>query len=565
MTRRLVFALVLGACAAEPSAGRDDEPAPMAVGEDRELVLRYLELNVQGFSETLTLADLREIPRPILDDIWLMDLELTGFVDNSLAQIQATLPENITDQAARNLARLINMSPNNVRLQGTSMEALVDVSRSIGIAPQDAVADLMQSPDPNASVIATDIAAAILLENLIGTHPRAQTRFAPDGTELPVGRHSIPIRLGDVVDNFARMHETFGPTPLPDGRTHPGIIKEASGFAVVDDQFSMTVLVNANALPYKGVDLDLGSVASVNSLGSQIDHVFPIERPDWLVVKGMVGEPYIGHVTVEIRESPQFFPPGNDREPQPYGNSTVWSADPWLIERMVADMAFIKAQRMESECVRYNVASGAEVFKACMDETGWVEFETFNNVGDPPTPRYMWDIMNEMAQVRLHDEGLPEGTANAQLTLTNLSLGVRAEDLTNLIRQNVAANPAALRELAEATNQNTRGEADFYYYRPEGKDEDWLFFVDEKDIPRGDDGARLRPYAYAHPGFWADAALTQPLSSAAPLDGDETHHKLKVAPGMVFYTEDTSGAVFELRVGDKPAQRRLRLSVKRLR
>ena len=311
-------AVLCGACAAVPTDDETEGSAePLAVQETREVELRYLEMNVTAFQRKLTLSDLRNVPRPILDDLWLMDLDLTGFVDNALAQIATTAPETLPDPAARNLQRLITMTPNNVQMDGTSMEALVDLSRSIGIAPQDAVRDLMQAEDPNAPVIATDVAAAIMLENLIATHPRAQFRDGPDGALIPVAPHSIPIRLADVVENFAHLHERFGPMPLGDGRIHPGVIKSASGFAVVDDQFAMTVLVNANALPFKGVDLGQASVASVNSLGSQIDHVFPLDRPDWLRVDGMVAVPSIGHVTVEVRESPQYYPPGETGSPSP--------------------------------------------------------------------------------------------------------------------------------------------------------------------------------------------------------------------------------------------------------
>jgi hypothetical protein len=558
--------LACAACAATPVGEDADEAAgaPLALQETRELELRYLEFDVQGFSRTLKLADLRAVPRPILDDIWLMDLDLTGFVDNALSQIAAMPPESLPDAAARNLQRLITMTPNNVVLDGTSMEPLVDLSRSIGIAPQDAVNDLMQAEDPNAPVIPTSIAAAVLLEDLIATHPNAQFRDGPNGEVIPIAPHAMPIRLGDVVDNFARLNERFGPVLLPDGRTHPGIVKAASGFAVVDDQFAMTVLVNANALPYKGVDLDRAEVASVNSLGSQIDHVFPLERPDWLTVTGMVAVPTIGSVTMEIRESPEYFPPGTAREPLPYGDSRLWQTEPWFIERMVGDMAFTQASRMRTDCVVYDVASGAEVFRACMDDSKWVTFETFNNVGMPPAPKYMWDIVTEMAQVRLHDQGLPEGTANAQLTLTNLPLGVESATLVEQIRTNIAAHPAALRELAEATNQTTRGEADFYYYRPQGLDQDWLYFITESDIPRTDSGERARPYTYAHPGFYADAALTQPVSAPTPVDGDTTHLKFEVKPGQVFYAQDAAGGIYRIQAREKPGRQRIRLAVTRI-
>jgi len=550
----------------EPDDGAISPPGPvLAAGETREVVLRSLTFDVQGFERTLRLADLREVARPILDDVWLMDLDLTGFVNNALAQIAATPPESFPDTAARNLHRLLTMTPNNVALAGTTLDPLVQLSRSIGIAPQDAVADLMQAVDGNAPVIPTDIAAEVMLTELIATHPNAQFRRAPDGALLPIAARSIPVRLGDVVDNFARLAQTFGPIELGDGRVHPGIIDAASGFAVVEDAFAMTVKVDANALPYKGVDLDRASVASVNSLGGQIDHVFPLDDPEWLKISGLVPDPFISRVTVQIREAPVFYPPGDAREPAPYGNSGVWQAEPWLIEPMITTMAYQLAARMTTDCVVYEVASGAEVFRACMDDTKWVTFETFNNVGMPPAPKYIWDMIGEMAQVRLHDQNLPEGTANAMLTLSNLSLGVTSESLTEQIRANIAANPAALRELAEATNQNTRGEADFYYHRPPGLDEDWLAFIDPSDIPRDASGSRVRPDTYARPGFFADEALTRALAAPVARGGGVAHLEMRIAPGLVFFCQDAQGGVFRVTVREKPSEQRVRLAVTRLR
>jgi hypothetical protein len=49
------------------------------------------------------------------------------------------------------------------------------------------------------------------------------------------------------------------------------------------------------------------------------------------------------------------------------------------------------------------------------------------------------------------------------------------------------------------------------------------------------------------------------------LDGDTEHHKIRIKPNDVFYVEDDSSAVFEVRVGEKPSVARIVLSIKRVR
>ena len=565
--------LCLLACAAEDVVVEGEvQPRAMAVNETRTLELRYLELNVEAFERRLTLNDLRAVPMPILDELWLLDLPLEGFVENALAQIATAPPEQLETQSARNLQRLLTMSPDTADLRCTKLSGLIDVSSAIGIASADAVADLLQMPDRASPVIPPDIAARILLEDLIGTHPAAQFRAGQNGESMAVAPRSLPVTLGDVVDNFARMSTTFGRRLTVDGLSHPGIITAARGFAVVEAAFALTVKVNANALPYKGVELALGRVASVNAIGGQISGadgraatVFALDDPNWLRVEGLVPVPYIEDVRFPVHESPLFLPAGTQRGPRPTGDSPVWQTPPFMMEHLVAEMGRLLAGRLVEDCVVYELGGGVEVFRACIDETGFVEFETFSNVGQPPPPQYIWDIVHELAQVRMHDGGLAEGEANAELRLVNLPLGVSAEQIVTRIRDNLAQNPAALRELAEATHQTTRGAADFYYDRPDGTDADFLSFIAESDIPRGPDGQRTRPYAYAHPGFFADAALTAVLGSIAGTHGDSRHHRLQVVAGQTLYVADDDGGVYRVRIGVKPSRQRLPLQITRIR
>ncbi|MFO7565745.1 MAG: hypothetical protein R6X02_24090 [Enhygromyxa sp.] len=565
---------LLGGCIEPLSVEPEPTQPELALDETRRIELRYLRFDVEGFEETLTLEDLRALPQTTLDGVWLLDLELTPLVQNALSQLKTLPPEQVAElpQAARNMRTLLNITPDNVDLSGTSLEELIGLSNAVGLPPAKALADIFAIGVTD-NFIPIEANTQAVVEGLIASHPATQWRQGPVDAEhpdglWPVAPNSLPITLGDVVNNFDDLAERFGPTPTELG-DHPGFIDAAEGFSVVEDEFAMTVKVDVNALPYKGVDLTEVSTASVNSIASQIETVFPIHDPDWMRVEGLVENPSISLMTVVMNENDQFIPSGDAREPLPTGNSPAWDLPPWEFERVVAEMTMLAAQSIPPHCTEYQLGTGVQAFSACIDESSWVEFQTFNNVGNPPPPSYAWDVVLELAQVRLHDGGLAEGEANIAFTLSDVPLGIPASTIVEEIRANMAANPLALQDLAENLTANTFGFADFYYWRPKPGgpvqwEGDWLFFVTQDDIPVDDSGP-ARPYNYANPGFFADANLGQKLSSTDEVDGDATHEKIRVAPGDVLYVEDDTGRVYRIDVADKPSAHTIALDVTRVR
>ncbi|MBK9755520.1 MAG: hypothetical protein IPO88_18820 [Nannocystis sp.] len=87
---------------------------------------------------------------------------------------------------------------------------------------------------------------------------------------------------------------------------------------------ALHIRANLNALPYKGIDLGSGYVASVNSTSSQIDTLFDFDSPDWLTVTGLSDIVKIGAITVTIVEHKTFVPGGDSKSPSPNGNSAIW-------------------------------------------------------------------------------------------------------------------------------------------------------------------------------------------------------------------------------------------------
>jgi hypothetical protein len=569
----LLSLLLAGAACVEEVTVTEPPPASqLTPGEVRTIELRFLRFDVDGFEEEMTIDDVRALPQRTLDSLWLLDFGLGDTLDAVLAQLR-DLPPAAADelpQAAKNMRNLLNMTPDNASLVGTKLEEAIGLAGTVGIPPAKVLAAIPQI-EVTDNLVPPAIISEVLLDLLVGSHPTAQFREGPDGP-IPVAPGSIPMTLGDLATNFESLAERFGPTPLdpndPKSPIHPGFIKAARGISIVEDQFRMAVRVSLNALPFKGVDLGDLSVASVNSVASQVDTMFDFDDPDWIRVEGLAEQMVIEELTMTVRENSLFLAGGDAKEPAPTGNSTIWDLPPWEFERLIIESARRTTAAITPHCDEYKLASNALAFSACIDETGWTELTTFADIGNPPSPSYFWDILVEVAQVRLHDGGLAEGQANVEFTLRDVQIPIDTDAILEQIKKNFEADPSALASVAERINDAAVGDADFYYYKPSPQapaelQGDYLYFVTAVDIRKDDEAAPVRPYSYKSPGFFADPALTTKLSSTVEIDGDTTHEKLKISPGDAFYLEDDAGARYKIVVGDKPGPSRIRLDISR--
>jgi hypothetical protein len=559
------------------------EPSPaqeLSVGESRTVELAFLRFDVNGFKQSLTLADLQAMPPSILEDTWLLDLDMTPFVANALEQVSSKPPDQAAQLPlpARNLWKLLNLTPESTDLSGTPLEGLLNVGKAVGLPPSLILADLTQTGE-NAQLISSEVVAQAVARDVVSTHPHAQWRRGPADEAHPDGLYpvtpgAIPVTLADVVNNFAGLATRYGPAPAdpstPDAPVHPGFVVESSPVVTTTEDFRMTVKVNLNALPYKGVDTTVGAVASVNSTGGQIEQMFDFSDPSWLSLEGLAPDLRIPRLIMSIFENEAFLAGGDARAPLPTGNSAVWAAPPWQIEHLLATAGQIRAGAISEHCTGYSPegTSGGPftAVNVCIDATGWTDISVDPSVvlpEPPPPPSYFWDILLDVAQRRLHDNGLAEGAASVQLTVEEVPIGLSTEELVAQIRANAQANPRTLRALAEQLNDNTQGDADFYYYQSAAGG-DYLYFIVPRELRLNEDGTFVRPYAYAKPGFFADAALTQKLSTQEQVDGDSEHEKVRIEPGMTLYVEDDTGRRYELRVGDKPSPHRIALTLTRL-
>lgn len=563
----MLLAFPLTACIEPDLSDIGQVPVEVSPGESRRVELTALGFEVEDFEQTLTLQDLQELPRSTLDDLWLTDLDMRPLTANALT-VLGDLTEDEAAQlspAARNLRYLLTMTPDNAELAGTKLENLIALAASVGIPPAVALADLMGIGITD-EIIPAQTVADTFADLLIATHPNAQFRKGPVDDEHPDGLYavppgSIPITLADVAFNFEELATRFGPVD-----DHPGVVTGATGVAAVEEDFAMTVRVDANPLPFKGVDLTDASIASVNSIPAQIENLFDFSDPDWLQIQGLAEDLSIAELTIKVVENDAFVPGGDSQQPTPLGNSPIWELPPWEFEHLIIEAARRFTGTIEPHCDLYELGTGTDAFEACIDASGWTEMTTFNDIGDPPPPAYFWDILVEVAQVRLHDQGLAEGDADAEFTLSDVSVGVPPEELEAQIRTNLEANPAALSDLAATITANTFGDADFFYVRPapgDADEGDWLFFVTEEDIREDEDGVPVRDYTYAKPGFYAEASLSTKVSSTESAAGDSTHEKVQISVGDVLYLEDDAGRLFQISVIDKPSPRRVIIDVTR--
>lgn len=569
-------ALLLAGCVApleDPAAPNDE---PLALGESRDVDLRFLRFDVQNFEQTLTREDLLDLPADTRERLWLLDLDLRAgpntprLLDNALVAIR-DLDASTLSPASRNLQQLLRMTPDTAELTGTALEELLDLAPLLGLSPARVLADLLGT-DVEDPILSAAVVSDAVLRQVIGTHPNAQTRLGPLTPDNPEGVYDVtpgtlPLTLADAASDFATLSARFGPI-VRDGVYHPGFIVGETRARVFEEDFSLTVRANVNALPFKGVELRNATEASVGSVRSQIDALFDFEDPRWLTIEGLLpGEPLIEELTFRIIEHDGFVRGGRSPVPAGTGSSEGWTLPAYTLERVLLEGAR-EAFRSQSAVVSYTQPGRDEPLFSAEVVDGWQRIDVLGGVGSPPPPSFLWDLILEVGQVRLRDGGVPEGEGDVEFTLKDVPVGTDSSLIERSLRENLAAEPRALLDIANRLIETTVGEADFYYVRAEGDEEsegDWLFYLAPEDIPRGDDGQPVRRYDVEAPGFYADEALSLVLSDRREVAGDVEHDKVRVAPGDVLYAPGPGGTVYRLEVREKPGPSRIALTVTRLR
>lgn len=566
------------------------EQAEMAPGETRSVVLLYSRFDVEDFEQVMTIDDLSRLPLTTLEKVWLLDYDPSLLMNAVLDDLKNLSPSEADELSvpAQNMRKLLKMTPDTADLTGTNLEEAIALAQAVNIPPGRVLADLL-AKGVTEEVLTSDVATQVIRQSLIASHPNGQTRRGAVTADHPDGIYdvtpgTIPVTLADVVTEFRALPERFGPMPLdpedPNSLVHPGFITDASG---IPWETTMTVKANINALPYEGVDPTYSRMEYVNSVPSQIDTMFDFSDPEWMKVEGLGGTIVIDTITMAIIENDSFIPGGISQDPVGQGDSPVWDLPPWEFEQMIAEMAKVKTDDIPAHCDEYKFGTGTVAFRACISQSaedepapevpwGWTELRSFGDIGDPPPPAYLWDVLLEVVQVRLHDGGLAEGQADVEFTLKNVEIDVdEAEEkkLVDEIKANFQEDPGAFVEVAKTLVDSATGDPDFYYYRPDLDNSvdiqgDYLYFVEPADLRVDDEGELVRPYAYEKPGFFRDEGLNDKVSSTMEIDGDTTREKVKIQPGDVLFIQDDRGVRFRINVGEKPSKFRVALDITRL-
>src|SRR5690606_39711954 len=156
-----------------------------------------------------------------------------------------------------------------------------------------------------------------------------------------------------------------------------------------------------------------------------------------------------------IVEDDRFIPGG--RSPIPYGegDSLAFTLAPWTLERIVLG-ASLASFRDQSAVVEYYQPGSDEPLFLAQVVDGWQTIDVRGGVGSPPAPSYLWDLLLEVAQIRLHDGHIPEGEADVDFSLSNVPVGTVSAIIQRPMRENLSSDPASLLSIANTIIDSTR-------------------------------------------------------------------------------------------------------------
>lgn len=498
-----------------------------------------LSLDRQALSSLLDAEDQKKIKAAVVP--------LRPAIKGALAAIREPEKNGIDvstwGQPERNLSRLLATSPDNADLHGTSIEELLSLGAAVGLPPGRLLSDLL-GVSVLTPFLTTDTLTDVLLENTVATHPNATL----DAQGEPV----LEVTLYDVFQDLSTIGPRFGPAG-----EHPGFLEGATRGSVLESGFRMGLPVKTNLRQYDGVDASGDTLASLFRLEGDSVLELDFTSNDFTVV-GLADEPSID-MRVRVREDAAFIGAGATQKARPdaaspgfyRGDGAVWDRAPWLIERLVADGTYRQYARAYAgdgyqKTLSYDAGSIKQAATLTWDK-GWVTIATSGGIGSPPPPQYIWDMILEVAQVRLHD-GIAEGEADMAFDLQRIPVGLTADDLVKQLRPTLQAQAGELSKLLAGNAGLAASKADFFFVpSSQAGAQGFLFFR-----APGDDAA---PYAYATPGFFSDAALTKKASSTGALGGttDATHEKIAAQAGLVVYVADDAKAVFKVEVIESTA------------
>lgn len=427
-----------------------------------------------------------------------------------------------------NLYRLLSVTPDTADLRDTVFDELVGVAAAIGL-PAPRVLARMLGIGVEAPVLPIATLVDVLLDQLVATHPAVERNAAGE----PVFR----VTLFDALRELTPLFERFGPVG-----DHPGVLAAPPRGVVLENGFLFRVDATSRLRAYECVDTSRrGKDHLFLPPASGPSIAFDFDDPERFAVAGLVDEPEVSF-TFAVEESPVFHEAGRDRSAGSLdrdgdfarGDGSAWDAPDWVLERVIVEAArrtFMQRFAAEGWQGREVWSAGSIAEAAVMTwDRGWIEIRTAGDLGNPPRPSFVWDALLEIAQVRLHDGGIPEGEANVRFEIPDVPVGVDAETLIERMRPLLRSQEA---QLSRAILGDGGG-----------------LVPSRCDVALLDEGAAL---AIVHdgdlPGFFEDEALTRRVSLTA-LEGvsDAAWEKVRPRDGATWFFPDREGRAWQLDV-----------------
>jgi len=378
----------------------------------------------------------RLLPRERQDELVLTWLDLRPLVENALAALAAPEDWGIDvgawGPAEHNLARLLGMTPGTLDPSGSALAPLLALSERLGLHPAHILADLLDQA-PTAAVLSAEDVAPVLLDGLMRSHPRWR------GDDQ--GR--LAVTLADALADLKTLSERYGPAG-----GHPGFVAAPPSADLLQPNFALLLQADSNVTVRPGLAPGLGYASHVTAPEGEPLLALDFEDPDRLRIEGLVPEPTVT-LALTIVEANDAFPlvPAEPEAAPPRGPSAVWDAAPWELERVVAQAAYAafagRFPRPRTLSYDLGAISPAAVLQW---DAGLLRVDVAADLGPPPPTAWIWDLILDVAQARLHDGGLGEGEASATLSLPDIPIGLTAEELVARMRpalQEQAAEIAA--------------------------------------------------------------------------------------------------------------------------
>lgn len=545
-----------------------DPPAPSESSPDLELVLRLPEGVPPEITLDLDRSEVQALFGPVAEQITLLTLDTAPYVAAALDEVKAACGTDWR-QDKRNptynceltplgrtfrgpdgrwqtspeysLVRILTMTPANAEVDGTSVALLSGVADflRLGGGFNQILADTFDIPRTREILETASLAQAIVTQ-VAGPHPGT----LPDG--------ALTITLADALDDLRPLARRLGPTPH-----HPGLVEVDAGTfgRVFSDAFRMVAQVQSNLRILEGLDLQrgkdyIGVVVDPDGGDSPKEISFDFADPDRFRIEGIVDTPTLD-MRFTVFEDPTFVPActsnrnrdcRNNLPGQPISGSFVWGRPTHTTEYVIGSAGW----------TTYGSLRKRICFIGCLVEIGVGQgsdpagFTRFGGLASllAPDPQYVWELILEIAQVRLHQTPfgtIPEGEANVAFDLRDIPIGLTGPQAAEAVRPFLQEQASLVSHFLLGDFRKNNGRVDLFWRRTEDGNPT-LFFIGREDLNPSD------PYPWPRPGFFSDPDATQQIGRTQ-LSGvsDTTHLKWQPPPGVSHvYVVDRQGQIHRL-------------------